>query len=47
VGKCHRCYIVILHDKSHDRCGKVVHRLCSNCISSVQKIIGTLLSSFC
>jgi len=26
--------------KSHDRCGKVVHRPCSNCISSVQKITG-------
>jgi len=24
--------------KSHDNCGKVVHRLCSNCISSVQEI---------
>jgi len=33
--------------KSHDRCGKVVHRLCSNCISSVQEITGTLLSSPC
>ena len=25
------------HDKSHDRCGKEVHRLCSSCISSVEK----------
>jgi len=24
--------------KSHDNCGKVVHRPCSNCISSVQKM---------
>jgi len=24
--------------KSHDNCGKVVHRPCSNCISSVQEI---------
>ena len=23
--------------KSHDGCGKVVHRLCSNCISSIQE----------
>jgi len=32
---------------SHDECGKVVHRLCSSCVSSVQKIIGTLSSFFC
>ena len=25
------------HDRSHDKCGKVVHRLCSSCISSVRK----------
>jgi len=24
--------------KSHDNCGKVVHRPCSNCISSVQEM---------
>ena len=38
----------MLHDKvtmshvtgqmSHDNCGKVVHRLCSNCISSIQEM---------
>jgi len=26
--------------KSHDNCGKVVHRPCSNCISSIQEIHG-------
>ena len=31
-------YIVTSHDKSHDGCGKIVHRLCSSCISSVQEI---------
>jgi len=37
------CYMVM----SHDECGKVVHRPCSSCISSVQKITGTPLSSPC
>jgi len=32
---------------SHDECGKVVHRPCSSCISSVQNQMGTLLSSPC
>ena len=36
-------HMMILHDK----CGKVVHRPCSSCISSVQNQMGTLLSSFC
>jgi len=35
------------HDRSHDRHGKVVHRLCSSCISSVKNLTGTLLSSLC
>jgi len=26
------------HDVSHDVCGKIVHRLYSNCISSIQEI---------
>jgi len=39
--------MVMSHDMSHDECGKVVHRPCSSCISSVQKITGTLLSSPC
>jgi len=32
---------------SHDKYGKVVHRLCSSCISSIQNEIGTLSSSSC
>ena len=35
------------HDRSHDRHGKVVHRLCSSCISNIENLIGTLLSSPC
>jgi len=35
------------HDKSHDRYGKVVHRPCSSCISSVENLTGTLSSSLC
>ena len=31
----------------HDKCGKVVHRPCSSCISSIQNQMGTLLSSPC
>ena len=34
-----KCHSVMSHRmKSHDNCGKVVHRPCSNCISSVQKM---------
>jgi len=32
---------------SHDECGKVVHRPCSSCISSVENLMGTPLSSPC
>ena len=32
---------------SHDKCGKVVHRPCSSSISSVENLMGTLLSSPC
>jgi len=32
------------HDGSHDECGKVVHRPCSSCISSVENLTGTPLS---
>jgi len=32
------------HMTGHDECGKVVHRLCSSCISSIQKITRTPLS---
>ena len=35
------------HDESHDRHGKIVHRLCSSCISSVENLIRTLSSSLC
>ena len=36
-----RCHITLmLHDGSHDKCGKVVHRPCSSCISSVGKSNG-------
>ena len=35
---CHKCHMVISYDKSHDRCGKVVHRPYSNCISSGQEM---------
>ena len=35
------------HNGSHDRHGKVVHRPCSSCISSVENLMGTLLSSLC
>ena len=40
-------YHMMLHDGSHDRHGKVVHRPYSSCISSVENLTGTLLSSFC
>jgi len=28
---------MISHDRSHDKCGKVVHRPCSSCISNIEK----------
>jgi len=40
---CQGCHRVTLHDD----CGKVVHRPCNNCISSIQDLIGALLSSSC
>jgi len=33
------------HMMSHDEYGKVVHRPCSSCISSIENLMGTLLSS--
>ena len=52
-----KCYITMLHVTvtcqgchrvmSHDECGRVVYRLYSSCISSIQNLIGTPLSSFC
>jgi len=51
VGKCHShitgCHNVTSHNRSHDRHGKVVHRPCSSCISSVENLMGTLSSSLC
>jgi len=32
---------------SHDECKKVLYRLCSSYISSIQNLIGTPLSSLC
>jgi len=28
---------ITLHDRLHDKCGKVVHRPCSSCISNIGK----------
>jgi len=39
--------IVTSHNGLHDRHGKVVHRPCSSYISSIENLIGTLLSSSC
>ena len=33
--------------KSYGNCGKIVHRLCSSCISSIGNLTGTPLSSPC
>jgi len=38
---------MISHDGSHDRCGKTVYRPYSSCISSIENITGTPLSSSC
>ena len=48
VGKCHMTNVTVSHHmmESHE-CGRVVHRPCSSCISSVQNPIGTPLSSPC
>ena len=48
--KCHTVtasHHIMSHDRSHDKCGKVVHRLCSSCISSVENLTGISLSSSC
>ena len=47
AGKCHITSVTQGVTMSHDRHGKIVHRPCSNCISSVENLIGTLSSSFC
>jgi len=51
----HKCHIVTItvshhmmsHDRSHDRHGKEVYRPCSSYISSIENLMGTLLSSLC
>jgi len=53
--KCHSHLIgshsVMSHNvtmmESHDGYGKIVHRLCSSCISSVENLMGTPSSSPC
>ena len=49
VKKCHVTSVTQSqsHDRSHDRHEKEVHRLCSSCISSIENLTGTLLSSLC
>ena len=49
VGRCHITSVTQSqsHDGSYDKHGKVVHRPCSSCISSVENLMGTLLSSPC
>jgi len=59
AGKCHITSVIVTqqevtashhmmsHDQSHDRHGKIVHRPCSSCISSVKNLMGTLSSSLC
>ena len=42
---CHKCHSHIV--TSHDEFGKIEHRPCSSCISSIQKIMETPLSSPC
>jgi len=33
--------------KSHEECKRIVHKQYSSCISSIQNLTETLLSSFC
>ena len=48
VGKCHITSVTQSHDMmSHDRHGKIVHRPCSSCISSIENLTRTLSSSLC
>ena len=59
TGRCHITSVTVTwqevtlshhmgsHDGSHDRHGKLVHRPCSSCISSIENLIGTLSSSLC
>ena len=45
--KSQRHITLMSHNESHDRHGKIVHRPCSSCISSVENLMGTLSSSPC
>ena len=45
--KSQRHITLMSHDESYDRCGKIVHRPCSSCISSIENLTGTLSSSLC
>jgi len=48
--KCHTSHShshMMSHDGSHNKCRKVVHRPCSSCISNIENLTGTLLSSLC
>jgi len=52
MGKYHMTmlHITVMYQgviRSHDKCGKVVHKPCSSCISSVHNQMGTLSSSSC
>jgi len=40
-------YHMMSHDELHDRHGKIVHRPCSSCISSIENLTGTPSSSPC
>jgi len=40
-------HMVMSHDKSYDKCGKVVHRPCSSYISSIENLMETPSSSPC
>ena len=50
---CHKCHTksqshhMMSHNGLYDKCGKVVHRPCSSYISSIENLMGTLLSSLC
>ena len=41
------CYMSQGHMILHNKYGKVVYRLCSSCISSIQNLMETPLSSSC
>jgi len=52
MGKYHMTmlHIIVIYQgvtRSYDKCGKVVHKPCSSCISSVYNQMETLSSSPC